>query len=350
MWDMFPLNELQKAMEKDSDINSHPISFSVTKPSDIRRIFDPISYSKGASIIRMMSSFLGRDAFKAGVSQYLKTFSHSNADQNDLWEIMTEVGHTFKTLPDELDLKRVMDSWTLQAGYPVITVKRNDTDLVISQHRYMLPHKNENNNQKWYIPITLATKQDRLGQEQPQYWMTNKMDEMEISDAVNTTDWVYLNINRTGYYRVNYDYDSWKRLIRNFTEIPSVIKAQLIDDAFQLARAEYIDYDIPLTFLIVLAPHTKEIPAWAAAEKVLQYLTDMVIREPAYESYRGVMRTVLKGPFESVGFDEMNNEEHQKSMHRARILKLACEFGIDRCTNRAQILYRDWMRNAAENK
>jgi aminopeptidase N len=93
-----------------------------------------------------------------------------------------------------------------------------------------------------------------------------------------------------------------------------------------------------------------DIPSWAAAEKALQYLTDMVIREPAYESYRGVMRQVMKGPFEAVGFDELNNEDHQKSLHRARVVKLACEFGNDRCTNRAQFLFRDWMRIPTENK
>lgn len=96
-------------MEKDSDISSHPISFPVSKPSDIRRIFDPISYSKGASVIRMMQHFLSEEAFKSGIQEYLQKFKYANAIQNDLWEVMTQYGHKYGTLPKEFTVKKVMD-------------------------------------------------------------------------------------------------------------------------------------------------------------------------------------------------------------------------------------------------
>lgn len=79
--DFFSVKELQNAMEIDADSSSHPISFPVSKPSDIRRIFDPISYSKGASIIRMMSRFLGEKAFKGALQAYLNKFQYDNAVQ-----------------------------------------------------------------------------------------------------------------------------------------------------------------------------------------------------------------------------------------------------------------------------
>ncbi len=79
--DFFSVKTLQNAMEIDGDISSHPISFPVSKPSDIRRIFDPISYSKGASIIRMMNGFLGEKAFKGALQAYLNKFQYDNAVQ-----------------------------------------------------------------------------------------------------------------------------------------------------------------------------------------------------------------------------------------------------------------------------
>lgn len=79
--DFFSVKELQTAMEIDADSSSHPISFPVSKPSDIRRIFDPISYSKGASIIQMMSRFLGEKGFKNGLQAYLNKFQYDNAVQ-----------------------------------------------------------------------------------------------------------------------------------------------------------------------------------------------------------------------------------------------------------------------------
>lgn len=96
-------------MEKDSDLSTHSISFPVSKPSDIRRMFDPISYSKGAAVIRMMQHFLGEEAFKSGLQEYLQKFKYGNAIQNDLWEVMTQHGHKRGTLPKECTVKKIMD-------------------------------------------------------------------------------------------------------------------------------------------------------------------------------------------------------------------------------------------------
>lgn len=81
MVDFFSTGDFQSAMARDSDASSRSISFPVSTSADIRRMFDPISYLKGASIIRMMNSFLGNDAFKAGLTAYLKKFQYSNAVQ-----------------------------------------------------------------------------------------------------------------------------------------------------------------------------------------------------------------------------------------------------------------------------
>ena len=55
-------------MNSDSLESSHPISVEVNNPKDIIKLFDSISYSKGASIIRMMNAFLTENTFKQGVT------------------------------------------------------------------------------------------------------------------------------------------------------------------------------------------------------------------------------------------------------------------------------------------
>ncbi len=196
---------------------------------------------------------------------------------------MTEFGHKHKTLPKDFDIKKIMDTWTLQSGYPVVTVVRNGTDVIISQQKYMLPSVDYEDTTRWFIPITYETKALRNQDTLPSYWLSNSKN-ITIANAVDTTHWMYLNIKRTGYYRVNYDYDSWVILSRSFGEFPSVVRAQLLDDALNLARAEILSYDIPLTFLLGLG-HTDVLP-FAATEKSIQYLTYMINREPSYEHFR----------------------------------------------------------------
>lgn len=283
MSDFLSVNELQHSMKHDVDNASHPISFPVSTSRDIRRIFDPISYSKGASIIRMMHGFLGDDAFKSALHEYLTTFSYSNAVQDDLWAVMTKYGHKYGTLPEEMDVKSIMDSWTLQAGYPVVTVERTGSSVVITQKRYMLPKLNESDSSHWVIPITYETQANRTEVGVPSYWLRNS-DNIELENVVDPEHWLYVNIKRAGYYRVNYDHKSWLILIRNYNELPQVILAQLIDDALNLARAEILSYDIPLTFLLKL--RAKDILPWASATPDIEYLNNMLNREPAYEHFR----------------------------------------------------------------
>lgn len=341
--DFFSVKALQDAMEIDADSSSHPISFPVSKPSDIRRIFDPISYSKGASIIRMMNGFLGEKAFKEGLQSYLNKFQYDNAVQDDLWEIMTSFGHKYNTIPKEFDVKAIMDTWTLQAGYPVVTVTRSGVNVTISQQKYMLPAVDYEDTTRWFIPITYETKAQHSQDGPPTYWLSNSKD-INIPNAVDPEHWMYVNVKRTGYYRVNYDYNSWIILVKSFAQFTPVVRAQLVDDALNLARAEILSYDIPLTFLVALGSYADAIP-WAAIENSLQYLTYMINREPAYEHFRALMRYILKPIYETMGFDEIQGESHVQLMHRCRIISFACHYGYDRCTNKAQILFRDWMRD-----
>ena len=91
-------------------------------------------YFSGASIIRMMSHFLSEENFKTGVTQYLLTYQYKNANQNQLWDVLT--GHIQdSSLPQGITIKDIMDSWTLQSGYPVVTVQRdyNNRTILLTQ-------------------------------------------------------------------------------------------------------------------------------------------------------------------------------------------------------------------------
>lgn len=236
--DFFAINELQPAMIEDSDQNSRPISSEVKSSADIRSKFDPISYSKGASIIRMVQGFLGKEAFWGALKKYLQLFQYSNAVHDDLWNVMTEFGHKFKTLPKDLTVKTIMDSWTLNAGYPILMVKQNGSDIHITQQHYLLPIVNKSDTQTWHIPISCVIRgNDTTAPRIIHNWLPNSTD-LKLTNVIKPGEWFYFNTHRTGYYRVNYDYQSWKNIRLNYDNLPNTTIAQLIDDAFNLARAE----------------------------------------------------------------------------------------------------------------
>jgi hypothetical protein len=69
--------------------------------------------------------------------------------------------------------------------------------------------------------------------------------EIELADLQKTNEWIIGNIQHAGYYRVNYDSQNWRllmnQLYRDHTVIGPVNRAELVDDAFNLGYAEWID-------------------------------------------------------------------------------------------------------------
>ncbi|KAK2722015.1 hypothetical protein QYM36_002539 [Artemia franciscana] len=61
IWTQFVTDTTFGAFSLDSMKNSHPIEVPVNSPSEVDEIFDEISYNKGASVIRMLHSYIGDD-------------------------------------------------------------------------------------------------------------------------------------------------------------------------------------------------------------------------------------------------------------------------------------------------
>ncbi len=75
-------------------------------PAEIYEIFDTISYSKGASVIRMLHDYIGDDAFRNGLHNYLTEYSYKNTITENLWSHLAKAS--------KKAVNEVMSSWTLQ--------------------------------------------------------------------------------------------------------------------------------------------------------------------------------------------------------------------------------------------
>ena len=98
------------------------------------------------------------------IKNYLLKIRVQNAIQDNLWESLTEQAHNDTTLNSTLTVKMIMDTWTLQKGYPVVTISRNGNQLTLSQKWFLLNPLNtiqntaEYNTYRWYVAFTHTTK------------------------------------------------------------------------------------------------------------------------------------------------------------------------------------------------
>lgn len=79
-----------------------------------------------------------------------------------------------------------------------------------------------------------------------------------------------------GYYRINYDFKNWKLLEYGLydapNDFPAVTRGQVLDDAFHLARAGYINYTVALDLTKYMIDTEKNILPWYAVLSNLQLL------------------------------------------------------------------------------
>uniref|UniRef100_A0ACD5ZVG0 Uncharacterized protein n=2 Tax=Avena sativa TaxID=4498 RepID=A0ACD5ZVG0_AVESA len=199
-WTQF-LDETTSGLRLDALAESHPIEVEVNHASEIDAIFDSISYDKGASVIRMLQSYLGADRFQKALASYIKKYAYSNAKTEDLWAVLEEeTGEPVKDL---------MTTWTKQQGYPVIFAKLNGEYLELEQAQFL--SDGSSGTGTWIVPMTSCCGSYDVNKK---FLLKGKTDKIHIKDfaasqsvdrGTGQNSWIKLNIDQTGFYRVKYD-------------------------------------------------------------------------------------------------------------------------------------------------
>lgn len=362
--DQFVVKTQQSVMALDVLKSSHPVSVPVPDPALINEIFDTITYNKGASVIRMMSKFLTERVFRTALRNYLTTLMFKNAEQDDLWHYMTEAAHQAGTLPTNLTVKTIMDTWTLQTGFPVVTVTRtSNTTATVTQEYFQLdgntlcpttppsstPSTHSTSPVKsWWVPLTFTSGENPDFNDAPvKLWMAagEKPQTYEVT-LPDSSHWVIFNVLQSAYYRVNYDEVNWKRLAQQLRDDHQVIhainRAQIIDDAFNLARAGRLSYEMVLDLISYLAEEKEYVP-WSATFSNLQYIYSMFHRDPAYGALKAYILSLIQPLYDYIGTEEQPSESLQTQQMRSDMLTWACRLGHVQCRNMSLSLYRQWM-------
>ena len=114
-----------QAVSEDRTDGSNPIKQNLDNLSYAGLVYGSIIYNKAPIVFRMLAENLGPDKFRAALTEYLKTYSYSNADWDDLIEIIGK--HS----------ERPMDEWSRvwikERGLPKISITHVFDSLIVEQ-------------------------------------------------------------------------------------------------------------------------------------------------------------------------------------------------------------------------
>nr|XP_025147986.1 leucyl-cystinyl aminopeptidase isoform X3 [Bubalus bubalis] len=332
-----------KTMKKDSLNSSHPISSSSVESSEqIEEMFDSLSYFKGASLLLMLKTYLSEDIFQHAIILYLHNHSYTSIHSDDLWDSFNEF--TNKTL----DVKKMMRTWTLQKGFPLVTVQRKGKQILVQQERFSLNVKPEiqpsDASSLWHIPLSYITD----GKNYSKHGSVSLLDKK--SGVINLTEevqWIKVNTNMTGYYIVHYADDNWEALIKQLKINPYVLsdkdRANLINNIFELAGLGKVPLQRAFDLIDYLRNETYTAPISEAlfqTELIYNLLDKLGHVDLASRLVNKVFKLLQSQIQQQTWTDEGTPSTREL---RSVLLDFACTHRLENCSAAALKLFNDWM-------
>ncbi|KAH8024435.1 hypothetical protein HPB51_022944 [Rhipicephalus microplus] len=259
------------AMEADGFNSSAPVSRLLNTPADIRRHINAVTLSKA---------------------------------QKAMYDRVT------------VNLTTVMREWTYNPGFPVVFANRSyETNTFYLYQKRFIFGSGPVDNTIWHIPISVVTEdKPDFTATAPKHWFSTRTS--QLFAAPSKTHWLLLNAQETYYYKVNYDRANWLLLVGQLETDHKVIhefnRAQLIDDALDLARGGQLQYDVAFDVLEYLPKERHHVP-WNAALTNFQKLDPVLRHTKIYTKWKRFVNHLLSNQYERLMSEESKDESMQIS-------------------------------------
>ncbi|MBF0968944.1 MAG: aminopeptidase N, partial [Actinomyces sp.] len=221
-------------LKQDQLPTTHPITAEIRDLADVEVNFDGITYAKGASVLRQLVSYVGRDAFFAGLHEYLTKHSYANATLDDL---LTELAAA-----SGRDLASWSKVWLEEAGVtllrPVVTTAEDGTieRLEITQEAFsegasLRPHR-------LGVAGYSLTEEGTLAQVfREELDVNGASTVVEAAAGIARPDFILVNDGDLGYAKVRLDEQSLAFAVANITKFTdSLTRGVVMASAWDMTR------------------------------------------------------------------------------------------------------------------
>lgn len=222
-WTTFAALEKNWAYRQDQLPSTHPIVATINDLEDVQVNFDGITYAKGASVLKQLVAWVGREEFFRGVASYFKKHQWKNTELKDLLvELERESGR---------DLTSWSQLWLETAGVNTLKPRIESSDGVISTfvieqtpqdgHDYIRPHR---------MGIGFFNLQDgKLRRvDSIELDVSGKETKVEQVSGKQLPDLVLLNDGDLAYAKIRLDEKSRKIALQNLSGIEDSLARTLV--------------------------------------------------------------------------------------------------------------------------
>ncbi|KAF8887037.1 leucyl aminopeptidase [Gymnopilus junonius] len=342
----FTVKHLSNALTLDAKLSSHPIEVDIPDANHVVEIFDSLSYSKAASVLRMLSSYIGEEKFLKGVSFYLKKRLFANSRTHDLWEGISEA--------TGLNITDLMENWITKMGFPVITVTEAEDGkgITVRQDRFLEtgPAEDKDNETIWNIPLAILYSQN--GKRAVDSGAI--LQERAKCFSLDTKKPFKINANTNGVYRVLYTPERLVRIAAEAAKEDSIFNLDdrlgLVLDAMALSRAGLAKLSSALT-LVELWRNEKEYLVWQGIADNLDNLLSTWWEYPDITENLNTFRRSLFVPLVvKLGYDYPEGEASDQVLLRKLAISQASSAGDEGVNAELEDRFKYYLETGDDSK
>lgn len=307
------LSDALSAMQHDSLVSTRQIRQPITEHSDIASAFDSITYEKGGAVLSMFERFIGNDAFKAGIQNYMRSFAYKNADARDF---IRALAAQRKDLP-EGTIEAAFFSFLEQPGTPLVELdwhcQQEKVEVSITQSRYLPLGSSGDKNKQWQLPLCLAYDQESMSQNHCTM-ITDQVASFTLPSK-SCPRYIMPNANASGYYRWTLPNDKWAQLLNS----QQWSDAELLSAANSLSAA-YHQGDLSTEEYLQTLPHlvaSNNNEVIAAPMDDLRLIHNEVIPQEKQHKLRQNLQNLYRGKL--AGLEDQLHSDNAIQLRRTLI-------------------------------
>jgi aminopeptidase N len=332
-----------RALTLDALVNTHPIRVKAETPDEINELFDPISYEKAGSVLRMVEAYVSPEVFRRGVNVYLRKFSYSNATAEDFWNALTAASGR--------PVDKIMPTFVDQPGEPLVTVKsacmnpsavkeapvkkkskrsrrapvkpQPKTLVTATQQRFWVdPAAAPKKDQIWMLPVCM-----KLGGAKPFCQILSEKE--QTLPAAGCAPWVFVNGSAAGYYRTQYDKADLQKLIGvAATELTTAERIMLLRDEAALVGSGQENMGTLLD-LVSAVNQDAERAVVANYSVTLDFIKNYLLQGPEAGPFRAWARSNFQPMMTKIGWTPGANESPDTHTLRGNLVHILGIVGED---------------------
>ena len=315
-WLTFANLEIPWAMGTDQLASTRPIEFEVREPAEVDQMFDAITYGKGSAVLRMLETFIGTEAFREGVGNYLRKHAYANTVTTDLWEGLDGAS--------EWPVSEIMNTWVYQRGFPQVDVSIVESGVRLHQRRY-LAIPDESDTTIWNVPVQLRGSVDGKPVE-----IKVLMDEDESVVSVDgSIDWIVANAGGHGFYRTRYSDEMFAALLTHIGDLDDNERYSLVSDTLAFVRNGQVTSDNFLDLVGEFENETEQ-AIWSVIIGGLGLIEHHAMSDEARPGFEGLRKVIWLDRLSTVcGWEASDTDDDLTRKLRGTLIATLGNLGKD---------------------